>query len=111
MELCWPRVELTKSSVPIHSAVEGELVPIEMETQHGKSVRCLAISSDNDLLLSGEHEGKVFISSVYAADCLTSSHYFQTVLYIRLLLFCSVYPIWLYTLLGHQSDLELFVNF
>jgi len=51
---------------PISKAVHGQNVsiPVKMETKHESYVRCLAISTDNRLLFSGENLGKVFIHDV-----------------------------------------------
>ena len=46
---------------PISKAVENV---IEMKTKHKSSIYCLAISSDNRRIISGETDGKVIIHDV-----------------------------------------------
>ena len=49
---------------PIGKSNEGVITPIEMETEHESFVYCLAVTPDNQRVLSGEMSGKVFIHDV-----------------------------------------------
>ena len=53
---------------PLSKAVEDgrnvSIVPIEMEDMHESRVCCLALSSDNERLFSGDSLGQVFIHDV-----------------------------------------------
>jgi len=49
---------------PMRSAAEGRLALVVMKTRHGSETYCLAISSGNSRLFSGEKEGKVFIHDI-----------------------------------------------
>ena len=49
---------------PIGKSNEDAITPIEMGTEHESFVYCLAVTPDNQRVLSGEMSGKVFIHDV-----------------------------------------------